>query len=239
MANWKFNNSAGLHLVEPRPQLGFVAVSPSPDPVSLAFDAAMLALSLVKRFSGSEEADALVQHYQNPLQNALAKISNQFVVAGDSTPAAQFYDWAAKVKAMGDKFITITQNFPNKGPGALRTIMGVNQGGVWVQAPPAAPGYLTGLLNNILNRAQEAEVRQGQVGFNWDKLFDFGRDVVGDVWGGDGGNDWEEVPPGYPGPSYPGPRPYPSTAAGISPTTLLVGGVLLLLVAPKLMKAFR
>lgn len=247
MANWKSNagrftpklaDSQKLR----RPNisgLALVPLSPSPDPISLAFDAAMVALSLVMQHSGSEEANDLVQRYQNPLQTALGTISNHFVAQQNTASPEQLYQWAMQVKTLGDRFLAVTLNYPNKGAGARATILGVKlPDGSWQQQPPNAPGYLTGLLANIVNHARSAEMRQGSIGFDWDRLFDFGQDIINRIPVGGG------IFPEYPtDPADYYPMPYPQTSAelipGITNTQLLLGGVLLLFVAPKLMKALK
>lgn len=174
---------------------------PSPDPVSLAFDAAMIVGPLIKSLIGTAHLDA----------NQIVPVQNKFhhdvlapVVAAKDNPYTSVEDliyWADVLKQEGDAFLFFTQQYGVAGRQARETIFGIESGGDWITTT-AAPGYATQILRGLLDvlTQRTGDSMYQQLGINWGNLAQIGVQIAAGLTGKPvsvtgGGTVYTSVPP--------------------------------------------
>ena len=160
--------------------LGIIAVSPSPDPVSMAFNIASGAISGISKLSrlfgqGRREADILTgpQGAQTILAAALDKLDALWNRTPDSNPNA-LVQIRSEQQRLARDFEEFTYRFPRAGPGARGTILGIQQSdGSWIPGTPPNEGWATRQLDRWDRRLK---IVLGA--FDWENLVDRGFDVA-------------------------------------------------------------
>lgn len=197
---------------------------PSPDPVSLAFNAASILGPLIKSLLGTGhlEANQIV-----PVQNKLhSDVLAPAVAAKDNpnTSTADLIFWRNVLRQEGEAFYHFTENFAQAGPGARRTIFGIQDAaGNWITTS-AALGIATQILRDfntvILQRTGDMST---QLGIDWGRLIQSGVDLAGTLTG-------RPLPPVIIGGPYVPPSEQPPlyTAYNQLPSWLLPAGIALL-----------
>lgn len=191
--------------------LGFgVIVSPSPDPISLALDAALiLGPIIVNLLRGTDHLQA---NQITPVQNKFhTQVLAPTVEAKDNpaTPIEDLLYWLDTMKAEGDAFYLFTQKFGVAGKQARETIFGIEDAtGDWITTT-AAPGYATQImrgLEDVLTERTGNEMYQ-QLGIDWGRIAQLGVQIAAGITGqpavvGANGQVITGVPPsqrvGYP-----------------------------------------
>lgn len=234
-----------------RNNLGFVAVSPSPDPFSMAFNAAMMFAPLVTNFigRGRREADAIVP-YQRELyariQTVLLALQDPSVTADQLKAMQQALadHWAWMQDFLFSSQFT-DRRASEQGYGDMRVyVEGLTADGRTVTAHPnpdrggqlgteVPPGGALGALQSRI---------ETMLGFDWDRLIDLGYTTVERILPGNNPGSYVVYRDGQPvlydpsiGGSYTVTAPAPPPPAAQWPDwavpamiggTLLVGGLM-------------
>jgi len=212
-----------------RRALGFVPLIPSPDPVSLAFDAAMILGPIIKSFIGTGhlEANQIVvlqnSYHQKVLAPAVAAKDNP------QTSIADLIYWRDAVRSEGEAFYQYTLKFAAAGPGARRTMFGEKDAvGNWI-----ATGNALGIATQILNGFNDVIVQRTgdptmQLGIDWGKIVQIGVDTAANIFdrpvyvGSGTTPPFTGIPPSQRPPVY-----YSGAAAAAMPSWLLPAGIAL------------
>lgn len=219
--------------------LGFVPLSPSPDPASLTFDAIMAGAEilgpLIKSLIGTAHLDAnKIVVVQNELHHEVLEPT----VAAKDNPNTSVEDlifWRDTLIKEGEAFYQFTLQFPSAaGSQARETIFGIQDAaGNWITTSSAL-GIATQILNDLGRIIGE---RTGDVnkslGFDWSKLAQIGVQVAAGLTGkpvsvGANGQIVVGLPPSQQPTYYTPPGTMPSWAVPAG-----IGLVVLLLVMPK------
>ncbi len=166
-----------------RRNLGIIAISPSPDPISMAFNiasGAIAGISALKKMvgRGRREADILTgpQGAQTVLGDALDQLDDLWSRTPDSDANA-LLQIRNEQQRLARNFEEFTYQFPRAGPGARGTILGVQQlDGTWASGTAPNEGWLTRQLERWDRRIKTVMLGT-ENGFDWNRLVDLGFDV--------------------------------------------------------------